>query len=602
MKYGRSIILLFMLVICSVARAQNPLLPSLNLSNVNHVNVADKIAYYQLDQQTIPSTRNELAKWIMALTPHHSTKLNGDRYIAAFTLHNDTKQENWFIYPYGSVIENIHIITYGSEATTVGISGYNHRNKVNYHYGDEVYIPAGKSRDIVILFDSQFFFAPIKLVVAPQQQMEPELQLENTLLLLCLGVCIALGLYNLFLYIGSRQRVYIFYAFATLSYAWGWAHVFGVIENITHQQYPNLLMLPYNLGALFSCYFTIEFLQLKRRAPRLYKLLIFNAIFAAIACPLSIASPANGLILASISTSIVLILGLYAGIASWRKGFSPAKYFVIAFMCVVLPNIVGNLMNLGILPGLNVNIYLLGLIGNTMDSLLLAFAVANKVDVLNLKNNQLTLELENKIKELHLLNSTLEQKVEERTTDLQKQKHKAEQAAKLLEHLANIDPVTQIANRRRFNEVLALEWRNALRNKSCLSIIMVDIDNFKQYNDHYGHAAGDEVLQKVADVLRQQLKRPKDLVARFGGEEFIIILPDIDKQGGFELMQQCCHAIENLNIKNPINNTNSVITISVGGTSCIVDNSIQSETLLKIADDMMYQAKKLGKNNVVWST
>lgn len=170
----------------------------------------------------------------------------------------------------------------------------------------------------------------------------------------------------------------------------------------------------------------------------------------------------------------------------------------------------------------------------------------------------------------------------------------------LLEQLAHIDPLTAIANRRRYEEVLLTEWSAASRSHACLSLVMVDIDNFKHYNDHYGHAAGDKVLQAVARVLSAQLKRPRDFVARYGGEEFVVLLPDNGCQGSLDIMQSCRTAVEALHIENRALKEASHVTISVGGVCCQPTAERSPDTYLKIADDMLYQAKRQGKNRVVW--
>ncbi len=170
----------------------------------------------------------------------------------------------------------------------------------------------------------------------------------------------------------------------------------------------------------------------------------------------------------------------------------------------------------------------------------------------------------------------------------------------MLEQLAHIDPLTAIANRRRYEEVLVTEWNAASRSHASLSLVMVDIDNFKQYNDHYGHAAGDKVLQTVARVLSAQLKRPRDFVARYGGEEFVVLLPDNSCDGSFDIMQACRAAVESLRIEHRAMKDVSHVTISVGGVSCLPSPDRSPDTFLKIADDMLYQAKRQGKNRVVW--
>jgi len=119
--------------------------------------------------------------------------------------------------------------------------------------------------------------------------------------------------------------------------------------------------------------------------------------------------------------------------------------------------------------------------------------------------------------------------------------------ADLLENLASIDGLTEISNRRKFDEVFEEEWKRAKRNSEYLSIVMMDIDYFKQFNDHYGHAEGDECLRKVARSLITSIQRPADFAARYGGEEFVAVLPDTKTQGAFNLAEKIRINIENLN-------------------------------------------------------
>lgn len=170
---------------------------------------------------------------------------------------------------------------------------------------------------------------------------------------------------------------------------------------------------------------------------------------------------------------------------------------------------------------------------------------------------------------------------------------------KLLEKLALIDPLTTIANRRKYEEVLDLEWRSTVRAGSCLSIAMIDVDNFKQFNDRFGHPAGDEVLERIAKTLAQQLNRAKDFIARYGGEEFIILLPDTDGDGAKMIMNHCRVAIENMAVSHT-ESLHRVVTVSVGGVSIAPTKATKRADVLLQADKMLYEAKQKGRNTVVW--
>lgn len=171
---------------------------------------------------------------------------------------------------------------------------------------------------------------------------------------------------------------------------------------------------------------------------------------------------------------------------------------------------------------------------------------------------------------------------------------------RMLEELANIDPLTGLANRRRYDETLDKEWRAAIRQKSTISLVMLDIDNFKEYNDHYGHACGDNVLRQVAAVLQRSLKRPGDFIARYGGEEFIIILPDSEITGSKKLIDDCRRAVQQLKLPHARSPVSDYISISAGGVSCQPTQPMSPAQILKHADAMLYEAKNRGKNQLLW--
>ncbi|HEY6448414.1 MAG TPA: diguanylate cyclase [Acidobacteriaceae bacterium] len=166
-----------------------------------------------------------------------------------------------------------------------------------------------------------------------------------------------------------------------------------------------------------------------------------------------------------------------------------------------------------------------------------------------------------------------------------------------MEMLASLDPLTQLANRRRFDEVLDNEWHRALRGRSPLSLILVDADYFQAYNNHYGQQAGDECLKKIARSLNETARRPADLVARCGGEEFAIILPDTDAEGAFALAEKLRCRIEELSISHEASPT-GLVTVCGG---CATMTPLVGEAaidLLSSADEALYEAKRQGRNRI----
>lgn len=170
---------------------------------------------------------------------------------------------------------------------------------------------------------------------------------------------------------------------------------------------------------------------------------------------------------------------------------------------------------------------------------------------------------------------------------------------KMLEKLANIDPLTSLANRRKYQDVFDSEWKDCVDKKNCMSLLVFDIDNFKQYNDCYGHATGDKVLKRVASVLAVQVSE-KGIVARYGGEEFVVLLPSHSQADSMEIASQCMQSIEALNLAYSHNDFSGRVTVSVGGSTKSPTKDCNRDDLFKAADDMLGVAKKSGKNKMLW--
>ncbi|MEI6557954.1 MAG: diguanylate cyclase [Rhodospirillaceae bacterium] len=168
----------------------------------------------------------------------------------------------------------------------------------------------------------------------------------------------------------------------------------------------------------------------------------------------------------------------------------------------------------------------------------------------------------------------------------------------LLQRISMIDGLTGIANRRRFDETLEREWRRCHRAGTPLSLILVDVDFFKNYNDHYGHLAGDECLKKVAVAMADQIRRGSDLVARFGGEEFACLLPDIAAEGAHAMAVRLRDAVSNLRIRHSRSAAADHVTISLGVATQVPDGDDPPSRLIDQADRGLYFAKQNGRNQI----
>jgi two-component system chemotaxis family response regulator WspR len=168
-----------------------------------------------------------------------------------------------------------------------------------------------------------------------------------------------------------------------------------------------------------------------------------------------------------------------------------------------------------------------------------------------------------------------------------------------LQRLNNVDALTGASNRKHFDEYISTEWRRATREQTSLGVLMIDVDDFKSYNDTYGHLAGDEVLRKIAHTARNILGRPADLTARFGGEEFVIVLPGSALDGAQFVGENVRQGVADLQIPHTGSKVNGFVTISIGAASTVPRRSGTYASLIETADVALYQAKRNGKNCVV---
>ncbi|MDH3978582.1 MAG: GGDEF domain-containing protein, partial [Gammaproteobacteria bacterium] len=192
--------------------------------------------------------------------------------------------------------------------------------------------------------------------------------------------------------------------------------------------------------------------------------------------------------------------------------------------------------------------------------------------------------------------------ISNREKEIEKQTAELKEANTALKRLSREDSLTGLANRRWFAEFLARSWRVALRENKPLSILIMDIDNFKSYNDSYGHQKGDECLRQVAKAIRLAIGRPSDLASRYGGEEFVVVLGDTPLEGALKVAESIRQSVRELEIPHKGSESDRYVTLSIGVTSTLPTHDVQPETILIAADRAMYNAKSQGKNRVAYST
>ena len=192
--------------------------------------------------------------------------------------------------------------------------------------------------------------------------------------------------------------------------------------------------------------------------------------------------------------------------------------------------------------------------------------------------------------------------IQQEHTKLQAATKKLHKLNRKLENASYTDTLTGLHNRRYFNFIYERELKRAKREKQYVTFMMIDIDFFKQYNDTYGHIAGDYTLKKVARAIRSCFKRPSDFTFRLGGEEFGVLLIGTDEEGSARLADKLCKKVKQQRIEHKASKVADIVTISVGVVSCIADDMLSSDILIKKADEMLYKAKESGRDRYMLSS
>ncbi len=171
---------------------------------------------------------------------------------------------------------------------------------------------------------------------------------------------------------------------------------------------------------------------------------------------------------------------------------------------------------------------------------------------------------------------------------------------KLLENISQIDSLTEIPNRRKFDNSYENEYQRAIKSKVPLSLLFIDVDFFKQYNDSYGHLQGDHALTVVAKTVNSNARRPSDIAARYGGEEFVVLLPDCDEKNAKKIANSIIKQVESSKILHDKSKVSDYLTVSIGGATKYIDKEPFSVELFQLADKALYNAKDLGRNRCCW--
>ncbi len=437
--------------------------------------------------------------------------------------------------------------------------------------------------------------------------------LQKLFLGLFFGYMIAMALSNLYIYAVTRNNLFLVYTGYVSSIAMVVASIHGIGF---HYLWPSSTWLQEFCTPIFACLtmifiisLSINLLELNIQSSTRYTTLRnIKYIFISLLCLCFIGLPyevaiKSVLVLLIITMPIIFSVGLLLAI----KGSLVAKYFCAAWGVLLLSGMSIAMESFGLYePPVNSS-YLL-MIGAITEALLLALALAVNFNEqlvsakttrdIALKNEQEAIETKDELITLQEKNqSDLEYSIEERTLELEIALRELSERNRELEKLSAIDPLTGLMNRRYFDKQIIAESRRSKRELSPLGLAMLDIDYFKKINDTYGHLCGDHCLQFFSNILKETVKRPSDIICRYGGEEFVLILPNTDQDGLEKLLEKVRKNVENKNVL--FEGQEISMTVSIGGCSRVVSSEDETSLIIGFADKLLYSAKEAGRNCVI---
>lgn len=483
----KQIFLLFFLTLClSVSSFASKAATA--LSTEQAVTLFPQAQLFEAGTETPPPTAADLPRWLATLKPANKVSLFGGAYWLYAPVHNPTNNSNWVIDPDGRLIEQVSIYVYShDEAVQQSNSGYLAEHDYTLHYGKNMTIPAHQDAFILMRVQSPYFAATPALVVQTQENYRQHVLLENTLALAAFGALLTLALYNLFIYTIHHDKAHFYYAIYLLTYFTGWALTFQLPADLFGWHNLHFHYVPFFLLPVFNTLFYIRFLDLPQHFPRLAKLSRINIILPLALLPSCFILLPYAHMLATFAISLWLFIALACGIVALRSGFRPARYFVLAFMALLIPGVIILPANVGLMPSLVPNPELFTLLGGTLDAILLAFALADKI------------------------------------RRLASEKDHALQRFYSMMKVARTDHLTGILNRHAFDLDLAEKVLDKKSVNECeLMLFLIDLDGLKTINDKYGHARGDELLCLFTRELAK-LENPGISFYRLGGDEFTIL-------------------------------------------------------------------------------
>lgn len=443
---------------------------------------------------------------------------------------------------------------------------------------------------------------------------------HRTLLVgLFFGILSVMMLYNFCLYLFVRERSYLAYTFYVLAVILYELASTGIGGRYVWDQFPYLQNSSYLLFAALSflggTIFIRLILRLKMYGGWVYHLNNGFLTYWGLATVICLLTPYSPVLRTmQLAALITPVAGLVTSVFLWFKGNIQAKYYTIANLALNLGTMILMLGLSGVLKRGPLTEYS-QMVGFGLEAVLLSLALADRINrerasreaaqqealVLSRKvSNQraATLQAQEQVLAVQKqANEELELRVLDRTNELERAMKSLELANQALSKLSYTDPLTKVHNRRYFDQVLASELKRASRTRQQLSLMMVDIDHFKDINDTHGHLVGDDCLRRVAKTLNSQMQRESDLLARYGGEEFAAVLPATDPDQAVVVAERARQAVQEIDFIH--GGERVLLRVSIGVAGWIPGQAEKADRLIGAADQALYQAKENGRNRSV---
>ncbi|MFT3859411.1 MAG: 7TM diverse intracellular signaling domain-containing protein [Aquabacterium sp.] len=428
--------------------------------------------------------------------------------------------------------------------------------------------------------------APL-LITTPQAQAGVALT-ERLLFGVYAGAMLAMLCYNLMLAVSLRDRTYLHYVLYVALFGMTQCAVSGLAFEHLWPQAPhwgNLAsVILMGLSGWSLVLFCRDFLDLRSHWPTADRLMSCLQWLFLLVVPASLVMPyAWPVKIATFTTLISPLLLLVMTVMLLRRGVQRARYFLAAFGVLMMGVVLMSLHLFGLVQGSLLTEYGLQ-IGSLLETILLSFALAHRLKLAQDENAHL--------QRRHA--AELEARVQARTLDLHETMRQLTEANERLQELTEQDALTGLKNRMFLSHHLGEIWRHAQRWGEPLAALMIDIDHFKRVNDEHGHLVGDEALRQIALVLQKIVQRPGDEAVRYGGEEFLVLLPNTHLAGAAHVAENIRRQVEALALS--ADGKAVPLTVSVGVACVHATAEGQPQALINAADQLLYQAKQQGRN------